>query len=87
LECGGLPPLWSKLNIPQQDELGEACLAHEKPESRLAHSMKKAAAILPRVNIDFSSAAKNYQAASFSQPLLSPGFSARCAAILSSDDS
>ncbi len=28
LECGGLPPLSSKLNIPQQTALGEACLAY-----------------------------------------------------------
>jgi hypothetical protein len=27
MECGGLPPLSPKLNVLQQNDLGEACLA------------------------------------------------------------
>jgi hypothetical protein len=33
MECGGLPPLSSKLNVRQQNDVGEARLAHPPPQT------------------------------------------------------
>jgi hypothetical protein len=35
MECGGLPPLSRKLNVPQQNKLGEACLARFQRAERI----------------------------------------------------